>query len=159
MPKKSMIDLLYELMKDSKRSDRELAKAVGVSQPTITRNRKKLEKLKHIKEYTIIPALEKLKFEILAFNLLLISTKQKDIEEMKELISESQKIIFASLGEGLEGKTLLLVSIHENFTDFSEFTRELRGLLSLKTTSVESFLVSLKTDIIKNLSFRNLERI
>jgi DNA-binding Lrp family transcriptional regulator len=31
MAKQKMIDLLYELMKDSKRSDRELAKFVGVS--------------------------------------------------------------------------------------------------------------------------------
>ncbi len=40
-----LIHLLYELMKDSKRSDRELAKAIGVSQPTITRMRETLENL------------------------------------------------------------------------------------------------------------------
>ncbi|MGC9346262.1 MAG: Lrp/AsnC family transcriptional regulator, partial [Candidatus Bathyarchaeales archaeon] len=63
-----MIDLLYEFMKNSKRSDRELAKAVGVSQPTITRMRKNLEKLGYIREYTIMPALEKLGFEIITLN-------------------------------------------------------------------------------------------
>lgn len=159
MPNQKMIDLLYEFMKNSKRSDREIAKVVEVSQPTITRMRKSLEKTEYIREYTIIPALEKLGFEILALNFLSTSTKPKDVKEMQEWISESQKIIFTSLGEGLNGKTVLLVSIHRDFTDFSEFARELRGILGLETSSIESFLVSLRTDMIKHFSFKNLERI
>jgi len=35
--------LFHELIKNSKRSDRELAKMLRVSQPTITRTRKRLE--------------------------------------------------------------------------------------------------------------------
>jgi len=159
MPKQKMIDLLYELMKNSKRSDRELAKVVKVSQPTITRMRKNLEKSEYIREYTIIPALEKLGFEIMALNFLSTSTRPRDIKEMQEWISESQKIIFAGLGEGLGGKTLLLFSVHRDFTDFSEFIRELRGILAFNAASMESFLVSLKTDPIKHFSFSNLERI
>ncbi len=159
MPKQKMVDLLYELMKNSKRSDRELAKVVKVSQPTITRMRKNLEKMEYIQEYTIVPAVEKLGFELTALNFLSTSTRPKDVKEMQEWISESQKIIFSSLGEGLNGKTLLLVSVHRDFTDFSEFTRELRGILGLKGASLESFLVSLKTDMIKRFSFKNLERI
>jgi DNA-binding Lrp family transcriptional regulator len=38
--------LISELMKNSRRSDRELAKALGTSQPTITRTRGKLEREK-----------------------------------------------------------------------------------------------------------------
>jgi DNA-binding Lrp family transcriptional regulator len=38
------LKLLSELLKDSRRSDRELAKVVGVSQLTVTRVRSKLEK-------------------------------------------------------------------------------------------------------------------
>ncbi len=159
MPKQKMIDLLYELMKNSKRSDRELAKVVKVSQPTITRMRKNLEKEEYIREYTIVPAVEKLGFEITALTFLSTSTRPKDVKEMQKWISESQKIFFSSLGEGLNGKTLLLVSVHRDFTDFSEFTREVRGILGLKGASMESFLVSLKTDMIKHFSFKNLERI
>ena len=47
--------LLSELIKNSHRSDRELAKAIGSSQPTTTRLRNKLEKEGYIREYTIIP--------------------------------------------------------------------------------------------------------
>ena len=68
MSKDKLFDLLYELMKNSKRSDRELAKVVDVSQPTITRLRKGLEQINLIREYTVLPALDKLGFEVLAFN-------------------------------------------------------------------------------------------
>ena len=46
--------LLFELMKNSHRSDRQLAKALGVSQPTVTRRRAILEK-DYIEGYTVIP--------------------------------------------------------------------------------------------------------
>ena len=159
MPKQKMIDLLYELMKNSKRSDRELAKVVRASQPTITRMRKNLEKLGYIREYTVIPSLEKLGFEIIALNFLSLSTTQELMKEIHKWVSKNPKILFSSSGEGLNGKTLLLVSIHKSFTDFSAFTRELRSFLDLRVASVESFLFSLKTDVIKHFSFKDLERI
>jgi len=52
---KKMTSLLLELLKDSKRSDREIAKVLGVSQPTITRMRQRLVKEGAIKEFTVIP--------------------------------------------------------------------------------------------------------
>ena len=42
--KERMMRVLLEYLKDSKRSDREIAKIVGVSQPTITRMRQRLVK-------------------------------------------------------------------------------------------------------------------
>jgi DNA-binding Lrp family transcriptional regulator len=56
--------LLSELIKNSRRSDRELAKAIGVSQPTITRRRALIEK-ELIDGYTAIPKWEKLGYELL----------------------------------------------------------------------------------------------
>lgn len=44
MKEKSMIKLLLEMMKNSRRSSRDLAKVLGVSQPTVTRTRQRLEK-------------------------------------------------------------------------------------------------------------------
>jgi len=159
MPKQKMTDLLYELVKNSKRSDRELAKVVKVSQPTITRIRKNLEKSGYIREYTVMPDLEKLGFEIIALNFLSAAIGQEQAKEVHEWILKNQKILFSSSGQGLNEKTLLLVSIHKNFTDFSVFTHELRSFLGSKAFSMESFLVSLRTEVIKHFSFKNLERI
>ncbi len=60
------LNLLSELMKNSRRSDRELAKAIGSTQPTVTRTRRKLEKLGVIREYTAIPDFSKLGYELLS---------------------------------------------------------------------------------------------
>jgi len=58
--------LLRELLRNSKRSDRDLAKILKVSQPTISRTRHKLEK-DRIDGYTIIPKWLKTDFKIFAF--------------------------------------------------------------------------------------------
>jgi len=68
--KEEKLRILFELIKGARRSDRELAKAVGTSQPTITRKRTKLEKEGFIKEYTVIPDLKKMGYEIIAFTFL-----------------------------------------------------------------------------------------
>ena len=57
--------LISELMKNSRRSDRELARVLGVSQPTVSRTIKKLEKEGYIREYTMIPDFSKLGYEIM----------------------------------------------------------------------------------------------
>jgi DNA-binding Lrp family transcriptional regulator len=48
--------ILFELMKDSHRSDREVSRATGISQPTVTRRRNLLE-TGIIYGYTALPRL------------------------------------------------------------------------------------------------------
>jgi Lrp/AsnC family transcriptional regulator for asnA, asnC and gidA len=60
------LKLVSELMKNSRRSDRDLAKAIGVSQPTVTRTRSRLEREGIIREYTMIPDFGKLGYKIMA---------------------------------------------------------------------------------------------
>jgi len=155
MPKEKIIDLLYELMKDSKRSDRELAKIVRVSQPTVTRMRKVLEKQGYIREYTVIPYLEKLGFEIVA--LTFISANLTD--DLRDWISKNSKILFSCFGEGLDGRALLLVSVHKNFTEYSKFADEIRRLFGSNIASFNVFLSSLNVDVVKHFSLKNLESV
>lgn len=68
MKREKLIKLLFALIKNSKRSDRDLAKRLGFSQPTVTRSRKALEK-EAIEQYTIIPNLSYLGFDMIAFTL------------------------------------------------------------------------------------------
>jgi len=159
MPKEKLVDLLYELMKSCKRSDRELARIIKVSQPTITRLRKNLENSGLIREYTVLPALERLGFEIAAFSFVWTSPLHETMKPIEDWVLENRRILFSSLGRGIEGKTFMIVSIHKDYTDFSQFGRELRSILGSKVVSVESFLISLKTDIVKHFSLKNLERV
>lgn len=58
--------LLIELMKNAKRSDREIARVLGSSQPTITRSRARLEK-DFIDGYTVLPKWRNIGFRLVAF--------------------------------------------------------------------------------------------
>jgi DNA-binding Lrp family transcriptional regulator len=60
--------ILFGLMKNSKTSDRQLAKKIGVSQPTVTRRRARLEK-ELINGYTAVPKWEKLDMRYLPSHL------------------------------------------------------------------------------------------
>ncbi len=60
--------LLRELLKNSKRSDRELSRILRVSQPTVTRARNRLEKNGTVQDYTITPDFTKMGFELLVIN-------------------------------------------------------------------------------------------
>lgn len=97
--------LFHELIKNSKRSDRELAKMLGVSQPTITRTRKRLEN-EMISEYTIVPVWENFGFEIMAFicGKVQAPTKEEQITIVKKArawIGKQPNVIFSSNGHGL----------------------------------------------------------
>src|SRR5512136_1435834 len=75
--------LLAELVRNSRRSDRELAKAIGVSQPTITRKRALIEK-ELIDGYTAIPKWEKLCYELFAITFVKIRAAIASEEEYDE---------------------------------------------------------------------------
>jgi DNA-binding Lrp family transcriptional regulator len=67
-------------LKNSRRSDRKLAKVIGVSQPTTTRLRTKLEKEGCIKEYAILPNFSKIGYTIMALNFIKLDPKLTDHE-------------------------------------------------------------------------------
>ncbi len=58
--------LLLELLKNSNRSDRELAKVLGVSQPTVSRIKKQLVTEGTVKEFSVIPDFAKMGYRIMA---------------------------------------------------------------------------------------------
>jgi len=137
--------ILQQLLKNSKKSDRELAKAIGVSQATFTRRRKQLEK-KVIQEYTITPNLFELGFEILAFTFIRIREPKEDLlEKARQFVAKRSNVIFASGGEGL-GMEAVAISVHKDYTSYLNFISEARGEWAGVVLDLESFLVSLKGD-------------
>ena len=96
--KKNDWKLISELMKNSRRSDRELARTIGVSQPTVNRMIKKLEKEGYIKEYTMIPDFSKLGYKILAITF--FKYKQSfDAEKVKKARKFSMKVLGKDLSK------------------------------------------------------------
>jgi len=141
--------LLSELMKNSRRSDRELARAIGTSQPTITRTRHKLEKEGYIKEYTMMPNFEKMGFELMAFTFTKFKREFTE-EELEKIRHSARKIerqmphtaILVMTGVGL-GFDRVVVSFHENYASFLKFIKMTKRLPFLELLQVDNFLVSL----------------
>ena len=126
--------LVSELMRNSRRSDRELAKAVGVSQPTISRMIKKLENEGYIKEYTIVPDFRKLGYHLIA--LIFVKLKQglssDEIEEARRMARESLKagsleVVMLERGIGL-GYDGVFISLHKDYASYLELKKSCRQL-------------------------------
>jgi DNA-binding Lrp family transcriptional regulator len=144
--------LLFELMKDSHRSDRQLAKALGVSQPTVTRRRAMLEK-NYIEGYTIIPKFGQIGFEIAAFTFLKSKLKQKTgkekdeaLKKLKEWYMNQPNVVLVQDGRGM-GWDAICISLHQNFSDFAEFIRAQDSELSEWIIESQTFHADLKPGI------------
>ena len=149
---------MIELLKNSKESDRKLAKKLGVSQPTITRVRSKLEREGFIKEYTIIPDLRKLGFEIMALTFTKMDPKivsEELIGKVREYAAKFSNSIFASTGEGI-GMTGVIISLHKDYRDYSQklslFRRDWGALME----DIQSFVMVTNEGVVKELSFSYL---
>jgi DNA-binding Lrp family transcriptional regulator len=147
--------LISELMKDSRRSDRELAKSIGVSQPTVTRLRARLEKEKVIREYTMVPDFQKLGFKILAITSLAM-VKEPDSKEFERALHTFQNVLMFERGLGLKSSHMV-VSLHEDYSSYAEFKRKLEENEFWEVTDSASFLVNLNEDS-GFLSFSNLAK-
>lgn len=161
--------VLHELMKNARLSDRDLARKIGSSQPTVSRTRKKLEKKGYIKEYTIIPNFEKLGFELMAVTFIKLqkiltieeieAAKKMSLARARESSSVGPfEIIMAERGVGL-GYDGIFISLHEDYASCLKFRDWIRQIPFVEISSVESFLINLKDEIrYQSLSFANLAK-
>ena len=150
MKEEKLVKLLKELVRNSKRSDRELAKTLKVSQPTVTRNRKLAES--YIRSYTIVPEFKKIGYEIFAITFAKAKTyDRKQVETKLEFARkwamEHPNVFFASDGEGL-GKDAVILSLHKDYSKYADFMRGYTVNFADSITDVQSFIVSLRTGTI-----------
>jgi len=156
-----MLELISELSKNAKKSDRDIAKSLNISQPTVTRMRKKLEDKKYITEYSTILDLSKLGFEIVSF--IFFKTKRIGGKRVKdsahEMIRTNPNILYAGFGNGLHGQNTMLVCIHKDFTDYTNCLEDFKKRWEDNIDHLDSFLVSIKSFSPKPFSFRALGEI
>jgi DNA-binding Lrp family transcriptional regulator len=156
--KEKELRILSELIRGARRSDRELAKATGVSQPTVTRTRTKLEKAGLVREYTIIPDLKKMGYELLVFTFMSFAEDRPELfDKAREWVKKQPSVIFANNGEG-PGMNSMMLSIHKNYSSYTCLVTELRRDWQPNLTNLQSFIISLdRSDlVIRDFSFRHL---
>jgi DNA-binding Lrp family transcriptional regulator len=162
--KDTELKLVSELMKNSRRSDRELAKALRVSQPTVSRMIKRLEKEGVIQEYTMIPEWHKLGYEIFALTCASIKPEAtlEQIEQMRKMGREvAQKVAFETVmvirGMGFR-HDVVIASFHKDYSAYVQFKRMVAGYPFLDAANMESFLVTLPDWQYKSLTFSTLAK-
>jgi DNA-binding Lrp family transcriptional regulator len=144
--------LVAELMKNSRRSDRELAKVLGISQPTVTRTRTRLEKEGYIKEYTMIPDFKRLGYQIMAVTLFgkqETMNKEERAELRKAALEMERKTPQANLivvnGIGL-GKGRLAINLYRDYASYGKGMKIIKSLPHIDADEIESFLVDLSDE-------------
>ena len=154
--------LLFELIKNSRRSDRELAKALGTSQPTVTRRRAFLEK-ELIDGYTAIPKWEKLGYEIFAITFIKIKQAIASKEEYESTrkkgmawLEQTPNIVMAGACRGM-GVDSFMISLHKTYADYDNFMHDYRLELGKFIDNVQTILVNLRgKELLKPLHFKYL---
>jgi DNA-binding Lrp family transcriptional regulator len=158
------LKIVSELMKNSRRSDRELAKAIGVSQPTVSRTIAKLQKDGVLKEWTVIPDFNKLGYQICALTFADFETPtdlqalRKLVEQYGERLAEIPQAVMIERGLG-EGANGVVISFHENYSKFLEFQRWLQQFSSSSKFKLHSFLIDLNDKVhYRYLTFSTLAK-
>lgn len=153
--KQRELRILSELMKDSKQSDRELARKVGVSQPTVSRIRSRLEKEGYIKEYTIVPDFSKLGYKIMAITFGLSQALSEEASErVRKILQDGIKkerlclvMLERGMGLGFDG---VFITYHRDYSSHRRFLGWLRQAFPkdlLDVEKVSSFLVDLDDEV------------
>jgi len=144
------LKVLSELMKNSRRSDRELAKLIGVSQPTVTRARNNLEKKGLIREYTVIPD-----FSRLGYGLLAVTLAKAKLDSTPEQIKKAREAVMQFVNRNLgqiimferlpEIGSVVILSYHRTYSDFNNFI-DPRNQSLIDVSSARNYLVDLNDD-------------
>jgi DNA-binding Lrp family transcriptional regulator len=161
--KKKMTALFGELLKDSSRSDRDLGRVLGVSQPTVSRLKKLLVEMGFIRAFTVMPNFFELGYELMALTFVRMKSilgsaeeHQKGYEMGKRWMDGQPNVVFASYCRGM-GVDAFMISLHKSYSEFDRFMLKHNEELGYRLKDVKNVLVSLDEDqIVKDLDFRCL---
>lgn len=141
--------LVAELIKNSRRSDRELARQLHVSQPTVTRIRNKMEKEGIIREYTIVPDFARLGYLLasVSFAKLKEIPSRETFEEVGRQARELEKknpcpTIVSMQGMGCDAD-YVSIAFHKTYSEYAQYMTYLKQFPHVKVDEIKSFLIDL----------------
>ena len=143
--------VLRELLKDSSRSDREIAKKIGLSQPTISRIKKQLIKDGSIRTFSAIPNFSKLGFKIMALTFVKIKpdmTNERPYrpghEKVQKWLQNKPNVIFSDYCRGMD-MNAVLISLHYSYHEFEKFLSNNQNEMGNLVTEVKNVLIDLSS--------------
>jgi DNA-binding Lrp family transcriptional regulator len=151
--KDNELKIIAELMKNSRRSDRELARVLKISQPTVTRIRRKLEEEGFFREFTVIPNFNKLGYSIFALTFFkwkegLGKEKMEEARKwgLEQAPSVAPNVVLIERGLGL-GYDSFMASFHKDYSSYTELISRIKTSPYLDSSRIESFIVNLEDNI------------
>ena len=144
--------VLAELMRNSRRSDREIARSVGVSQPTVSRIIGKLERNGAIREYTVIPDFRMLGYTVMAATSLAIHdpyTKEglmKIREDAVEMERDNPNAFLLAVNGLSQDKNRLFIVFYENYSDYASVMKTVKQVPFVNVDTMDSFLADLNDE-------------
>lgn len=157
--------ILSELMKNSRRSDKELAKTLRVSAPTIRRTIQKLEKDGVIKEYTIIPDFAKLGLGLVTMTFVKLreDLSREELAKAENLVRKNLEktpylqMVMAERGLGL-GYDTVIVSIEKNYSDYAKLLNRIKSYPHIQSSQTQSFMIDLNNAQYFPFTFQTLAK-
>lgn len=134
--------ILAELLLDSKRSYRELAKAIGISAATVINHVQRLESAGVIKEYTVM-----LDFERLGYELTVVTEMTVSRGKLLETQEEIAKLPYVCAVYDVTGEIdSIVIAKFRNRRDLSEFPKDLLSMPFVERTNTHVVLNTMKED-------------
>ncbi len=134
--------LLAELLINSNRSNRELAKAIGVSAATVINHVQRLESAGVITDYSVI-----VDFERLGFELTVIMTVTVNRGKLLETQGEIAKLPYVCAVYDVTGAIdSIVIAKFRNRRELSEFPKDLLAMEYVERTNTHVVLNTVKED-------------
>jgi DNA-binding Lrp family transcriptional regulator len=134
--------ILAELLINSNRSNRELAKAIGVSAATVINHIQRLETAGVITDYTVM-----LDFERLGFELTVIMTVTVSRGKLLETQREIAKLPYVCAVYDVTGQIdSIVIAKFKNRRELSEFPKDLLSMEFVERTNTHVVLNTVKED-------------
>ncbi len=141
--------IIVELLKDSKRSYRDIARSVGVSASTVINHVNRLESAGVIKDYTV-----RLDFERLGYELTVITEMTVSRGKLLETQEEIAKMPYVCGVYDVTGEIdSIVIAKFRNRRELSEFPKDLLSMPYVERTNTHVVLNTMKEDfrMINNL--------
>lgn len=134
--------LLKELLMNSNRSQRELAKTIGVSTATVINHIQRLESAGVIKDYTVMLDFERLGYELTAIVAMTVSRGK--LIEVEKAVS---KLPYVCAVYDITGEIdAIIIAKFRNRQELSEFPKALLGMPDIQRTNTHVVLNTIKED-------------
>lgn len=134
--------LLRELLKDSKRSYRELARNIGVSTATVINHIQRLESAGVITDYTVQLDTERLGYELTVITEITVSKGR-----LLEVEQEISKIPNVCAVYDITGLTdAMVIAKFKSRRNLSDFTKKLLAMIYVERTNTHVVLTTMKED-------------